>query len=497
MPAHCRHALVLVPSLLVLAALPAQAQFTELAARVPSSANAITLVNGERLMNSPIAIREGWKDKYSTAFAAGLHSIPPDTKQFVLAADVNYEFMQPSWRVAVAETLKPRAMSSLARLAHGTVDSIADKPALALRDNSYLIALSDTRFAIMAPANRQAVSRWLRETDARMMPVLSRYLQSTLVAAETSEMVVAFDLEDAIPADVISGKLSTSSALAGKKIDLAAAAKALASIRGVAVELSVKEEVIGRILIHFNGDATILGPVAKDLLLEVMGDLGAHIEDIESWEVKVEPNRISLQGPLSAEGLKKFFSLIEQPTSALIATDNKPATTQPQPDPVAYASQQYFTAINSILEDARRESSRAKTFGQSAMWFDGYARRIDRLSVLSVDPQLVAFGTAVAASFRDVSASLRGIGINSASRTAQVFQQTSTSVNVSGAPGYWGWGGGMSYYTEWRNVDGERRAIRAQERATGATNARSIIQQIQNEASKIRAAMSQKYQVNF
>jgi hypothetical protein len=119
------------------------------------------------------------------------------------------------------------------------------------------------------------------------------------------------------------------------------------------------------------------------------------------------------------------------------------------------------------------------------------------LSVLSVDPDLVNFGIGVSTSFRDVSASLRGIGINSAERTAQIFQQTATSVNVSSGYGYGGWGGGASYYTEWRNVDGERRAVRAQERATGATNARQIIQQIQNEATKVRAAMSQKYQVNF
>ena len=494
MLALCHRALVLVPSLLALAmALPARAQFEQLATRVPSTANTITLLNGERLMSSPIAVREGWKDKYDAAFAAGLHSIPPDTKLLVLGADINYEFMQPSWRVGVAETTNGRSMASLAKMAHSAVETIGDRQALALKDNSYLIDLGDNRFGIMAPANRQAVARWLRDTEARTMPVLSPYLQATLTASQTSEVVVAFDLEDAIPLDVISGKLATSAALAGKKIDPAAAAKALASVRGVAIEISVKEAVIGRIMIHFNENATVLGPIAKPLLLEVMGDIGAQIEDVEAWDVKVEANRITLQGPLSDDGRKKFFSLIEQPTSALLATNEKPATPPQESNPVAYASKAYFQSINSILEDARKESSKAKTFGQSAMWFDGYARRIDKLSVLSVDPDLVNFGLGVATSFRDVSASLRGIGINSASRTAQIFQQTATSVNVNYGYGY----GGGSYYTEWRNVDGERRAVRAQERATGATNAREIIQLIQNEATKVRAAMSQKYQVNF
>jgi hypothetical protein len=55
----------------------------------------------------------------------------------------------------------------------------------------------------------------------------------------------------------------------------------------------------------------------------------------------------------------------------------------------------------------------------------------------------------------------------------------------------------MSYYADWRNVSAERLAVKAEEKAKGALSARDIAGQIANETSRIRQAMSQKYQVEF
>ena len=73
--------------------LPAQGQFEELLAKIPSAANAVVLVDAQRLFASPIGVREGWKDKYEQSFAAGLMTMPPDTLRLVLAAQLDYEFM--------------------------------------------------------------------------------------------------------------------------------------------------------------------------------------------------------------------------------------------------------------------------------------------------------------------------------------------------------------------------------------------------------------------
>jgi predicted amidohydrolase len=51
----------------------------------------------------------------------------------------------------------------------------------------------------MAPANRQAVARWLREAAGRTAPALSPYLNASLVAVQDAAIVMAFDLQDLVP----------------------------------------------------------------------------------------------------------------------------------------------------------------------------------------------------------------------------------------------------------------------------------------------------------
>ena len=472
----------------------AAAQFEELAAKVPATANAIVLLDGQRLLASPLAAREGWKEKYEQAFASGLVTIAPDTQRLVLASQLDYEYMRPQWEVAIADVGKARTAAEIARLTKGTLDPIGDTPAVALRDNAYAVEFTPKRIAAMAPANRQSVARWLRDVSSRTTPALSPYLKATLVSAQQSAIVVAFDLEDAVPADVIQAKLAASGAIKEKNVNVAAAAKALASIRGLALEVAVTDGSFGRLLIHFNGDATVLAPVAKPLLLEILGDLGASIADIAEWKVTAEPQRIILNGPLSATGRKRVFSLIDNPLGSLIAAERQPVSeSDRQQTRQAAASQQYFKALTSILDDVRTESKDAKTLGQNALWFDKWARKIDKLPLVNVDQDLLGFGQYISSNLRNMAAAVRGIGIQSGARTAQVYQQVSTSYDA----GMSYWGGGASYYTEWRNVDGERRAIRADERAKGATSARGIAGEIENATAKVRVAMSQKYNVEF
>jgi hypothetical protein len=128
------------------------------------------------------------------------------------------------------------------------------------------------------------------------------------------------------------------------------------------------------------------------------------------------------------------------------------------------------------------------------MWIDNDARKIDRLPVLNVDQEMLAYGRYVASRMRDASAALKGIGIQTAAQEAQVYQQFSTSGESYG--GYWG-GGGYSYQTQWNNVAGQRRAIGAQITGQGATTAQGIAQEMENESGKIRQVMSEKYQINF
>jgi hypothetical protein len=473
---------------------PAAAQFEELAAKVPITANAIVLLDGQKLLASPLAVKEGWKAKYEEAFASGLVTIAPDTRRMIIGTQLDYEHMNPLWQVVVADFDRDRTVVEMARRTRGDIDKVNDLDAIVLSDNSIAVQFAPTQLGVMAPANRQSVARWVRDAEASKTPALSDYLKGTLTASKTSQVVIAFDLEDAVPQSVIRSKLAACETLAGKNVDLEKAAFALGGLRGMVLEVAITETSNGRLMVHFSRDASVLAPFAKPMLLEVLGNMGAMIDDIAEWKVTTEPQRFTFAGPLSESGRRRVLSLIDHPTAALIASGDQGSRNQdPGQSKEAYATQQYFKSLMKITDDLREKGKDAKTFGQHAMWLDNWARRIDRLPILDVDPEMLQYGNYLTARMRDAASSLKGIGIKSAARSAQVYNTYSTSVYAGGGYGY----GGYSYYTQYNNVGGERRAIRQEEKAAGATSALGIRQEVENETKKIRQAMTQKYKINF
>jgi hypothetical protein len=376
--------------LLSITAQPARAQFEKLAVSIPSTANAIALLDAKALFDSPLAAKEGWKEKYDRAFACGLCAIPPSAERMILAADIDYEHVQPAWELVVADLTDTRTAAMIARASKGVLDPIGSVPAVALRDDSYVVEFGQKRVGAMAPANRQAVARWLRETQSRSTPALSGYLKGSLVASEKSQIVIAFDLEDAIPPEVIQAKLAASDTLAAKKIDVKSVAKTLQGIRGLAVEIAVSDVATGRLRVHFHGDASPLVPVALPLLTEILNDLGARVPDVDGWQVTSDPQRITFHGPLTTAGMRRVLTLIDAPTSAILASEPKEPGESGEGSVKAYASQQYYRSLMSIVEDLRDESKKSVTLGQNALWFDKWARRIDKMPILNVDEELPA-----------------------------------------------------------------------------------------------------------
>ena len=463
-------------ALCLAAAVPAHAQFDELAQLIPSSANVIVLLDAGRILDSKMSKDFGWRDKFEEAFAAGLISVSPDTRRLVLASQFDFEQFKSQWELAVADLGRPRSAAELARVTKGVLDPLGDMPAVALRDDAYAIELKPNRLAAMTPANRQAVVRWLREAAKRPAPALSPYLTGSLIAVEKSPLVIAFDLEDAVPPDILRIKLSQSAALKDSTVNLDAAVKALQSLRGLVFEAAIGEGAHGRVMVHFQDDASALDPIAKALLLEVLGNRGVAFDDLKDWKQENEPQKITFIGTLSASGRRRILSLVNNPLASLVAVEHE-ASYGPEktPESAARASQVYFKSVASILNDVREQSGQAMTFGQNAQWFDLWARKIDKLPVLHVDPDLVGFGSYCSEQLRNMSSAMRGIGINSGERTA----------------------GLGNYYSDVRIGNPERFKIQAQERASGALNARNIARDVENSAAKIRKQLTQKYQVEF
>ena len=141
-----------------------------------------------------------------------------------------------------------------------------------------------------------------------------------------------------------------------------------------------------------------------------------------------------------------------------------------------------------------------KTLGQVGAWFGKYARRIDELPILNVDPELLDYGAFVASALRQAEASFRGSGGRSRVQQLNVPTQYEVYGGARGGFGRWGAYGGygaVAYGEDVRAMQQERTRIRTTERVNTAATGRDLMQQVAEATADVRRKMTQKYQVEF
>ncbi len=461
----------------------ALAQFDQLLNRVPGDANMLLIVDVERLHATPLANREKWRTKLADDFSQGRIFVPPQAQRVVVASRLDIQEMEPAWQLALMDVSKTVNLQSIANKEKGYVDDIAGQKVAWSPRGGYVAKVAANSIGIMFPANRQYLSSWLRGRNGQ----LSTYLRQT--AKRTGHVVMALDLEDALSPQLVQDRLKQFKAFAGATGNVEELAAVLSSIRGVTLELTVGEKAEGKVTVEFGRDATILADVAKPALLEVLSRQGAYIDEFEGWIGTVRGKEFSLTGTLGKSGLLRLSSVVELPSLPL----DDPGRDKPKVDagdPKLYASQQHFKSVQALLQDVRNQKGiDVKTMGQLALWIDGYARRIDRLPLLNVDEEMQDYSAEIAGLLRKLSAGYKGYGIKSSARQAQYHS------GVSGT--YSGYGYGSYTYSGSRYIQGERRRVKAEERAAAATTAVQLWEAIEQATSDVRQEMTKRYNVEF
>ncbi len=199
----------------ILVAAPATAQFPELLSQVPESANTIALLNADKLLNSEVALREGWRTNFEKAIASGVTRLPSDTKQYVMAAETDFEFMHPVWQVGVVSTSKPHSMSYIASERKGTQDTINGTAAVLMPSGNYVVQFTPTIYGTLVPAARQAVARWITASAAGK-PNFTPYIQEAISYSEEAgtEIIMAMDLANVLNEETVANLVKESKILA-------------------------------------------------------------------------------------------------------------------------------------------------------------------------------------------------------------------------------------------------------------------------------------------
>lgn len=492
-------------------------EFQELVRLVPRSANAIVLLNVEKAKDSPMGLRENWKANIEKAFEAGMIRVPPQATRFVLASQIDLEFMEPLWEAAIVDLDRKLSLKQIAKRRGGVLDTIENLPALALPNDTYFVKFGPKTLGAMGPANRQVVARWIRDVRKPSPPPLSAYLQQAAVFSDDtgSQIIMAVDLGGAMSFERIGKYLkSKQKRLDEWNADLLKLTKLLCDVRGVRIGVRIGEQPSARIVIDLQDDASGIASFAKPLFLQIMSDLGASVNEIQSWTAQAKGSELSLSGRLTNSGLRRLLSMVNSPVSSE-STVAKAPTVSPGELPAirAKASQDHFRAVVRMFGDLKGDMRNSKTLASASLWFDKYARRIERLPMLNVDEEVLDYSGFVAGQMRKASQAVKTMGIRGGARTAQITSSNAGpyAVNTTRWGRYGRYGGGVGVNTygvyggygmygqraEMKNIEAQRRAIRAKEKGVAATDVGQIRQGVVAATSDIRRKMTQKYQMQF
>ncbi|MCH8173343.1 MAG: hypothetical protein IIA70_08575, partial [Proteobacteria bacterium] len=244
------------------------------------------------------------------------------------------------------------------------------------------------------------MARWVRFVRRNQKPVLTPYLQG-VVADRQSQIVLALDMEEMLEPQAIVARLDASESLQGKPKARQALAELLRGLRGVRMHVQIEVKTTAAIWIDFSTNVGEEGKALKPLLLELMNDNGASLEDFETADVRIEGKSVAIVTQLSDEGLRRVMTLILAPHPA-VRTD---VAKGPRAEPTGIdESFRYYRAVNRIVDDLKRANRRAKNYQRTVTWHENFAKKIGRLPITGVDPALVDYGANVGSKLRALAA---------------------------------------------------------------------------------------------
>ena len=464
--------------------------FDDLISRIPPSANTLIVIDVSATLAAPVAQKQGWGKKLELAYVDRPIFLPPEATKLVMAASLRPgDNFSRRWELAAMELSEPMSMRSIARSEGGYVDEIQGAVAAWTPSDAYFVSLSDRELGVLFPAERQFVSRWVDFAKNNSGNRLSDYLRSatTLVNSKVP-ILLAIDLKDVVRPHELDEKLQESPAVKKANLSVSDISPVFSSLQGAVLRVAVDKNVQGQLRIDFAQPVGPIKAIAKEVVLDVLGELGLPIDELADWKLEFEEKAITMRGPLSKDGQRRVFSIIEIPSTKFSSL--KDATSEPSKEtPESYireASLTYFKSVQVLFRDLRRDMQGNKAV---AAVMERYARQIDRMPILNVDDELLDYGTNVATVLRSVALSKRQGGIQAGVGTAGMGY---SSYNV----GYYN-SNEVSVKNNAVRSAADRTAIKAQAMAASKNARVEGKKLIEDSSAEIRRRMTKKYGVEF
>lgn len=449
---------------------------------IPADVNAIARVNVAEIYKSPLAQKEGWVKKAAESFVQQEAFIPPGTTQILVGAALDItDNLLSGQKYAVLVPDAKTTLESLSSWLPGDIESVSGKTLAHYGNDGYVADTGDGCWLTNGNSNRQAITRWMRNGPTPNGNQLSPYLRTALTSKEnTAPVLLAIELQDCIPGRDIRTNLKATDWF---KTDAAmeTVAKILESVKGITISVSVDNERTGKAVVDFGKDTAVLQPLMDKLVESIMQRVGISANDVQGWKWTTKGNQVIGSGPVSAGGARRLISILDPPSITHSISASAAEAPKPEENPSPKISLKYCKSVQVLLNDLRQELHSA-TYNY-ALYFERYARKIDDLPTLHVDPALLDFSGKVSNSLRYQGEVQRMSSIRAGTQNAQAF--------ASGGVGYNGYG----YYRTAGVGTGIANNAAANETAKGVRF--SEWKQIEDGLVTIRRAMTEKYQIQF
>ena len=211
---------MIMSSVLLLATGQAPANYYELLRRVPESANTIILIDVERMLMSPIAMKERWREKGDSE-GVTLH-FPINSVRYMLASKLDFTSnFEDQGDVALIETPESVSLPFVGKTEGGYLDAIDGQEVVYSPRNAFFVSIKPNILGVFFPAKRQELGRWMRSLKRLDPPQVSEYLQQAVKLAHgKDQMLIAMDLTDLFTPRMVRDRLHRAESLAGRNVDL-------------------------------------------------------------------------------------------------------------------------------------------------------------------------------------------------------------------------------------------------------------------------------------
>jgi hypothetical protein len=408
---------------------------------VPPTANVLAIVNAKQLRQSSAwrfsaPANKGGKEPADQPF----HFLPDDAGWVVTAGHLNYRTGDWNWRAVLVQDPKAPSVDDVAGGDKAQTDEVGGQKFARLGDG-YYGKWGDGWTLVFHPANRQALSRWVRHARAAKSPALNPVLAGAALKSAADPVVIAADLTDSIDPRHADALLHSLLVLQSRKdVDYRNFSYLLSKAQSLVFTVEPGNPFKGAIQINFGMSTANQWTLLKGIFLELLERTGAVIPELYEWRAGYPNNAMTLTGDLSAPSLRRVIGIFSFPQ--LSTGGGKPGESDPA------LSQQYLRAIGAVVNQTY-QTVKQKRSPHVAAWFDLAARQVMQLNSRGVDPIALEAGSEVAKRLQAAAGTLRGATVDlKALAQSQYYYQTGGGYHPApyGYPyGWWtfpfgGWG---------------------------------------------------------